>query len=371
MNYDHKKIAAVLKHFGVEYDSFHVETFHSGHINSTHKVETRFHGKTASYVLQRINTYVFSDPVGIMENIDRVTAHIRRKLIADGINPSGRVLEFLKKADGTNYHFENEENFWRVYHYIPNSITYDQAEDPFVLRNAGYSFGLFQKQLCDFPVETLVDTVPDFHNTPVRMKNFFAACEKDAAGRRHIIEKEIAILRENEPVWSRLETDRKAGILPVRVTHNDTKYNNVLIDRDSGEAVCVIDLDTVTVGLCAYDFGDAVRFSANCAAEDEPDVSKVALNMELYEAFANGFISVARDFCTEVELESLALGAVTMAFELAARFLEDYLNGDKYFKIHHNDHNLERGRSQLALALDMKNKLEQMQEINRRIARKK
>lgn len=368
MNYDVKRIASVLTKFGVSFDSFRVETFHSGHINSTHRVDIRFKGKSDSFVLQRINTYVFRDPVGIMQNIGKVTGHIREKMIADGIDPEGRVLEFLKREDGTNYYFEDDSNFWRVYRYIDNTITYDQAGDPVVLRNAGYSFGLFQKQLCDFPMDQLIDTLPDFHNTPVRMKRFFDACEKDPVGRRCEIEKEIALLKENEAIWSALEKDRAAELLPLRVTHNDTKYNNILIHKETGEAVCVIDLDTVTPGLCAYDFGDAIRFSANTAAEDEPDCSKVSLDLDLYTAFAEGFISVCKDFCTSAELESLALGAITMTFELAGRFLEDYLLGDPYFKTLHAKHNLERGRSQLALALDMKTKFEKMQEINRRIA---
>lgn len=370
MTYDeNKKITAVLREFGVEFDSFHVETFHSGHINSTHKVEVRHKGKTDSFVLQRINTYVFPNPVKIMENIDQVTNHIRQKMIDRGENPRGRVLEFLSREDGTNYYFEDEERFWRVYRFIPNSITYDQSGDPDLLKSIGRAFGTFQKNLCEFPVDRLNDTLPDFHNTPKRMKNFFAACERDEKGRRSSIEKEIAILRENEPLWSQLEKFRQEGRIAARVTHNDTKCNNVLVDRDSGEAVCVIDLDTVTIGLCAYDFGDAVRFSANRAAEDEPDLEKVGLDLELYEAYAEGFISVCRDFCDEAELESLALGPVTLTFELAARFLEDYLNGDRYFKIRHPEHNLERGRSQLALALDMKKKMKEMQEINRRIVK--
>ncbi len=369
--YDDKKISKILKCFGVDFDSFGVETFHSGHINSTFKVDIRCKGKTDSFVLQRINTYVFPDPVGIMKNIDKVTRHIRNKLIYQGIDPLGKVLDFLKCPDGTNYYFEDKDNFWRGYRYIHNTITYDQAEDPAVLHSAGYSFGQFQEQLCDFPMEELIDTMPNFHNTPVRMKNFFTACEKDVAGRRHRIEKEIQILKENEGLWSRLEKAKENGTLPLRVTHNDTKYNNILIDKDSGKAVCVIDLDTVTPGLCAYDFGDAIRFSANFAAEDEPDTSKVGLNLELYEAFASGFITSCRKFCTPEELESLAIGAVTMAFELSARFLEDYLNGDKYFKVRHPEHNLERGRSQLALALDMKEKIEKMQQINRRWANAK
>ena len=368
MNYDSKKIASVLEKFGVKFDAFRVETFHSGNINSTHRVDIRYRGKSDSFVLQRINTYVFRNPIGIMENIDRVTGHIREKLVSEGIDPNGRVLEFLKREDGTNYYFEDDANFWRVYRYIDNTLTYDQAGDPEVLRNAGYSFGLFQKQLCDFPMEELNDTLPDFHNTPVRMQRFFDACEKDPVGRRCEIEKEIEILKENREIWSKLEADRNAGILPVRVTHNDTKYNNILIHRESGEAVCVIDLDTVTPGLCAYDFGDAIRFSANTTFEDDPDLTRVSLDLDLYRAFSEGFISVCKDFCTPEELESLALGALTMTFELVARFLEDYLLGDPYFKTLREKHNLERGRNQLKLALDMKEKFEQMQAINRQIA---
>lgn len=368
MNYDSKKIASVLARFGVQFDSFMVETLHSGHINSTHRVNVRCCGKSDSFILQRINTYVFRDPVGIMKNIDKVTGHIRAKMISEGIDPEGRVLDFLKLEDGTNYYFEDEDNFWRAYRYIDNTITYDQAGDTTVLRNAGYSFALFQKQLCDLPMEELIDTMPDFHNTPVRMKRFFDACEKDPVGRRKEIEREIALLEENRELWSKLERDRLSGKLPLRVTHNDTKYNNILIHKETGEAVCVIDLDTVIPGLCAYDFGDAIRFSANNAVEDEPDLSKVSLNLDLYTAFAEGFIPVCKDFCTTEELESLALGAITMTFELAGRFLEDYLLGDLYFKTLHPKHNLERGRSQLALALDMKAKLDQMQAINRRIA---
>lgn len=370
MGYDGKAIASVLKKFGIHFNTFRVETFHSGHINSTYRVDVRNNGKNESFVLQRINTFVFRNPVGIMQNIDRVTGHIRQSLIREGVDPSGRVLDYLKRENGDNYYFESKESFWRGYHYIDNAITYDQAEDPQVLKNAGKSFGVFQKQLSDFPMEELIDTLPDFHNTPVRMQNLFDAYEKDVMGRSSEIAEEIGKFEENRALWSQLEELRQKGKLPLRVTHNDTKYNNILIDKISGEAVCVIDLDTVTPGLCAYDFGDAIRFSANTAVEDEADLSKVSLNLDLYEAFASGFIPVVSTFCSEEEIESLALGAVTMTFEVAARFLEDYLKGDKYFKTYREKHNLERGRNQLTLALDMKEKLAKMQEINRAYIKK-
>ena len=369
MDYDQKKISEVLNRFGIGHDSFAVETLRSGHINATYKIDVCYQGKSDSYILQKVNTYVFSDPVGIMSNIAKVTGHIRNKLIQEGVDPTGRVLNFVTREDGTNYYNEGT-GFWRIYHYVSDTVTYNKAEDLGILRNAGTSFGIFQKQLSDFPMDELIDTLPNFHNTPARMENFFRACERDVMGRSKEVEKELALFRENEELWSILEKDRQAGRLPLRVTHNDTKYNNILIHKKTGEAACVIDLDTVNPGLCAYDFGDAIRFSANKTLEDDPDLSKVGLDLELYEAFASGFIPVVKDFCSPRELESLALGAVTMTFEVGVRFLEDYVNGDKYFKIGRPLHNLERGRNQLALALDMKKHLDQMQEINRALSSK-
>lgn len=366
MSSEIEMIPRVLKGFGLEFDDFSHQVFHSGHINSTIKVDYTWKTERKSVILQRVNTYVFQNPIGIMNNIELVTSHIREKLYYSGVNPDGRVLEFIKAPDGNNYFFEDRDNFWRAYWYIPNTVTYDQAEDLRVLRNAGESFGRFQHQLCDLPMYRLVDTLPGFHDTRRRMENFFDAVRRDENGRRREVEIEARVIRDNECEWKKLGVLRAEGVLPLRVTHNDTKYNNILIDKTTGEAVCVIDLDTVTPGLCAYDFGDAIRFAANYAAEDEVDLTRVELNLEAYEAFASGFVSECRAFCSREELESLAIGALTMAFELSARFLEDYLNGDKYFRIHRPRHNLERGRCQLALALDMKKKLGEMQRINRK-----
>ena len=359
-------IPTVLRGFGLDFDSFTYEIFHSGHINSTIKVNFTSGGAEKSVVLQRVNTYVFPNPIGIMNNISLVTHHIREKLLDERVDPNGRVLEFITAPDGNNFFFEDRDNFWRAYWYIPNTVTYDKAEDLRVLKNAGEAFGKFQHQLCDLPMYRLVDTLPGFHDTRRRMENFFDAVKRDEVGRRRNVEIEARVLRDNESEWKKLGVLRAEGVLPLRVTHNDTKYNNILIDRTTGEAVCVIDLDTVTPGLCAYDFGDAIRFAANYAAEDEPDLTRVGLNLEAYEVFASGFVSECRTFCSHEELESLAVGAVTLTFELAARFLEDYLNGDKYFRIHRPEHNLERGRCQLALALDMKEKFSEMQRINRK-----
>lgn len=360
------ELSQVMTKFSIGHDDFDIEVFKSGNINSTYKVDTVYRGEKDSFVIQRINTYVFPNPVGIMRNIDLVTGHIKRKLFDAGIDPKGRVLDFIKCRDGNNYYFGDNKSFWRIYRYIPNSITYNKAENLDILENAGFSFGNFQKQLADFPMKKLIDTMPDFHNTPARMENFLDAFEKNEFSRSRLLAEEKEILFRNKDVWSFLSDKLEKGELPLRVTHNDTKYNNILIDKTTGEAVCVSDLDTVIPGLCAYDFGDAVRFAANTAAEDDPDTSKVSLDLAAYEAFAKGFISAIRDTISETELESLAYGAVTMTFELSARFFEDYLRGDKYFKTTRPEHNIERGRNQLCLALDMLDKFDDMQKINKK-----
>ncbi len=361
-----EEIAAVLKQFGVDYDAFQIETFHSGHINSTHRVDIRYKGVSDAFVAQRINTYVFPDPVGIMENIDIVTGHIRDKLVEAGINPERRVLNFLKRPDGTNYYFESQESFWRVYRFVPNTVTYDKAEDPSILTSAGVAFGTFQRQLADLDMSLLKETMPGFHDTPRRWENLMKAARRDSEGRLAEVEKEIASIEKHRDLWARLISLHNDGTLPYRVTHNDTKYNNVLVDATTGEAVCVIDLDTVSPGLAAWDYGDAIRFSGNRSAEDEPDLSRVKLDLELYEAFASGFIPACRDGLTEAELDTLYLGGVTMAFELSMRFLEDYLRGDKYFRIHRPRHNLYRARSQLALALNMVERLDDCHAIDKK-----
>lgn len=366
MGIQSEEIAAVLGKFGIQYDAFQIETFHSGHINSTHRVATRYRGVSDCFVAQRINTYVFPDPVGIMENIDLVTGHIRQKLLDDGIDPERRVLNFLKRPDGTNYYFENRESFWRVYHYVPNTVTYDKAEDPAILTSAGAAFGTFQRQLADLDMSLLKETMPGFHDTPRRWRNLMSAVRKDSEGRLAEVEKEVAQIEKHAYLWSELIRLHEEEKLPYRVTHNDTKYNNVLVDATTGEAVCVIDLDTVSPGLAAWDFGDAVRFSGNRTSEDEPDLKRVRLDMDLYEAFASGFIPACREGLTKEELETLHLGCVTMAFELSMRFLEDYLRGDKYFRILRPRHNLYRARNQLALALDMVDRLEACRKINKK-----
>ncbi len=342
-----------------EFDTYSLITH--GNINTTYRVFYKNPDK--SYIFQKVNTYVFKEPVHIMKNIDLVTEHIRKK------NASGAALHFHHTDSGKNYLFAADNTFWRVTNDI-ESLTYQGSSDPKVLFMAGKAFGEFQLALSDFDASLLYDTIPDFHNTKKRLEGFFANVEKDEYGRVKEVEREIDFIRSQRETASRLTEMFESGKIPARVTHNDTKINNVLFNKLTGQPLAVIDLDTVMPGLAAHDFGDAVRFAANTAAEDEKDLSKVSLSLELYESFAEGFISAAAPILTDAEIETMALGGLTIAIELGMRFLDDYITGDKYFTTHYEGHNLVRTRCQLALAADMIKKMEQMNEIVYKTAQK-
>ena len=330
-----------------------------GNINSTYRVDFRQEdGTVRSYILQKVNTFVFRHPIEIMENIKKVTEHLRGKVRR--LNKP--ALRFFSTASGENYYIEDDAAFWRMENHI-DGIGYDTVDSLTVLRNAGAAFGEFQNQLSDFRAETLYTTIPDFHNTAKRLDTFFAAVEEDPCGRAASVQEEIAFIREHRELASELTKMQEAGQVPLRVTHNDTKTNNVIFDRKTGAPLTVIDLDTVMPGLAMHDFGDAVRFAASTAREDEPDISKVSLDLAKYRAFAEGFIGKTADALTENEIRTMALGAITITIELAVRFLTDYLTGDKYFKTAYPEHNLVRTRCQLALAKDMLSKREQMEQI--------
>ena len=236
---------------------------------------------------------------------------------------------------------------------MKDSITYDFVENSQVLPSAGYAFGRFQAMFADFPLEKLHATIPDFHNTSKRLDTLFEVVAQDPLGRAKDLQDEIHFFEQHKELASRLDEMLAAGEVPLRVTHNDTKYNNILMHKDSGEPLCVIDLDTVMPGLAMHDFGDAIRFAANTAEEDEPDLSKVGINMDNYRAFTQGFVAACQGFLTPAEIDSMALGAITITIELASRFLADHINGDKYFRIHRENHNLDRARCQIKLAQDM------------------
>ena len=325
-----------------------------GNINTTYYVYYKNPDK--SYVFQKMNTYVFKEPIEIMKNIDLVTEHIRGKA------KNSAALHFHHTKDRKNYAYDSKGDFWRVSNNF-DSITYQGSSDPEVLRQAGRAFGAFQRHLSDFDASLLFETIPNFHNTKKRLVAFFEDVERDEYGRVAEVKEEIDFVRSRREIAEKLTNYVEEGRIPLRVTHNDTKINNVLFKKETGEPLVVIDLDTVMPGLTAHDFGDAVRFAANTAAEDEKDLSKVSFDLDLYRGFAEGFISETAVFLTLEELNTMALGALTIAIELGMRFLDDYITGDKYFKTHYEGHNLVRARCQFALAADMEKKFDYMNKI--------
>jgi Phosphotransferase enzyme family. len=341
---------------GVVSDYMHCS---NGHINDTYRVICSIGEENIKeYIFQRINTYVFTEPVKVMHNIKEITSYLKPRFSKDDC----KIRTYLDNKNGENYTCF-DDSFWRVCHFVDNSVTYETIEDSKVLYSAGYAFGRFQHLLSDFPMDRLYHTIPDFHNTKKRMKDFFNVVKHDPLGRSGSVDKEIAFFEKHCDIASGLVDLLEKGELPLRVTHNDTKYNNILMHKDTCEPLCVIDLDTVMPGLSMYDFGDAIRFAANTSVEDETDLSKVGLNMDNYIEFTRGFIGASKDFLTKKEIENMALGAIVITIELASRFLADHIKGDKYFRIHKENHNLDRARCQIKLAEDMMAKYDEMCDI--------
>ena len=333
--------------------------FGSGHINKTYLVVTN---QPHLYVLQNVNTNTFPDADGLMRNVILVTQHIRKK-----VKDPRQVLQLVPTDDNRFYILEEGNQLWRMYEYVTGSICLDQVETLEDFRQAGKAFGIFQRQMADFPAEQLTEVIPGFHHTPKRYEAFHQAIERDKKNRAAEVKEEIDFFLERESSVGELVQLLQDGELPLRVTHNDTKLNNVMMDEASREPLCIVDLDTVMPGLAAYDFGDAIRYGASEAAEDERNLSKVRMSLDLYHAFADGFVGVSRDSLTTLERETLPEGARLMTLECGMRFLTDYLQGDTYFHIARPEHNLDRARTQLTLVRDMEGKWAQMKAIIRRI----
>jgi len=327
-----------------------------GHINDTFVVQAGLNGRSQRYILQRINHHVFRQPQALMSNIVQVTEFLRKKLTSEGGDPDRGTLTLIPTRDGKLYHTTPDGDFWRTYRYIEGTRTYQQVADPEPLYQAARAFGRFMRLLDDFPAEELHETIPDFHHTPKRFAALARAVDADAHNRAGAARDLIAQVEARVQKMSLIIDALDAGALPRRVTHNDTKFNNVLIDEITGEGVCVVDLDTVMPGSALYDFGDFVRTGANAAAEDARDLSRVGLNLTYFDAIARGFLQETAGALTLRERDWLPLSAWLLTFEVAMRFLTDYLNGDVYFRIHRPEHNLERARAQFRLAADMEAK---------------
>lgn len=336
----------ILQQFKTEKE---IEPYGNGHINDTYVVNP------ARFIIQRINTNIFKNPYELMENIKNVTAHLREKIIKEGGDPDRETLTVVKTDNGENF-LKTEDGCFRVYKFIENTKTVENDKTIEDIYNAGKGFGRFQNMLSDYPAHTLHETIKDFHNTVKRVEALKEAIKEDKAGRAESVKEEIefalSCARFSDVVVKGIED----GSIPVRVTHNDTKINNILFDDKTGEAVAVIDLDTVMPGSMLYDFGDTLRMGASTGAEDETDLSKVWFDEKIFEEFAKGFLSETKNSLTEREIELLPFSAKLMTYECGIRFLTDYLNGDTYFKIHRPNHNLDRARNQFKLVKNIEEK---------------
>ncbi len=366
----HKKIDGVkdrnledaIYAFGFGPKCSYVKPFGAGHINETYAVYMQGEeGDELSYILQRVNTNVFKDPAGVMENIFGVTEYLRGVIRGEGGDPDRETLSYIKTKTGCHYFEDAEGEPWRCCNFIADSVCYQQVEEPEQFYQSGNSFGHFLNQLSDYPAEKLHETIPDFHNTVKRFKDFKVAVKRDMKDRVASCKKEIAFVTARERDCGVLVARQEAGELPLRVTHNDTKLNNILFDGKSGKGVCVIDLDTIMPGLAANDFGDAIRFGAATAAEDEKNLDLVHFDMELYEMFVKGYLEETKDVLTEAELKSLAWGARIITLECGIRFLTDYLQGDTYFKTAYPEHNLVRARTQFKMVEEMEQRFDEME----------
>lgn len=353
----------VIENFQFEGEYTEGIPYGSGHINDTFRVTFQHKGETKRYILQRMNNQIFLNPEELMENVVGVTSWLRKKIVENGGEPERETLNLVPAKDGKAFCKDSEGEYWRVYLFIEGAKTYDLVENQEDFYQSAVAFGRFQGLLADYPAETLHETIQDFHNTVKRLDTFKKAVEADGCGRAAQVQEEIQFVLDREALAHKLCDMQAEGKLPLRVTHNDTKLNNIMIDDETRKAICVIDLDTVMPGLSVNDFGDSIRFGASTGAEDEPDLSKVSCSMELFELYTKGFVEGCKGSLTEEELDMLPVGAMTMTYECGMRFLTDYLEGDHYFKIHREGHNLDRCRTQFKLVKDMEEKWNQMNEI--------
>ncbi len=365
-----RRIAHIGDQFAINGDFLYGEELCNGHINTTYRACYRGDsGQEERYILQRINDYVFKNPAQVMKNVEKVTRHIRWKTMRRR-SAAGQVLTLYPARGGRNYiDLPEEGGMWRCYNNIEGTHTYDVVENTRQAYQAGYAFGSFQELISDMNPEDLYESIPDFHNTPKRYRDLCASAEADVNDRARNCRAELELLAEWSAEFGKLIELQEQGVLPTRITHNDTKINNVMLDEETDDAVCVIDLDTVMPGLSLYDFGDMVRTATCVASEDEKDLSLVRMEMPFFESLAEGYLDAAHPFLTQAEVEHLAFAGWLITTEIGMRFLTDYLDGDKYFRVEYPEHNLVRARNQLELAQSIQDRLPAMQKFVLRLMR--
>ena len=346
-------VEPAIRHFRITGSPVSCAEFGSGHINLTYKVNC---DDGSAYILQRINQYVFTDPKAVMENVGAVTEYLRTR-----VSDPSEILHFVPSDTGTYYYVDEAGEYWRCYEFA-DGLCLDLPESDKDFYESAIAFGRFQEMLRDFPAETLHETIPLFHNTANRYRLFRKALQEDRVGRAASVQPEIDFLLQRQEEGATICRLLDAGEIPLRVTHNDTKLNNVLLDCKTRKALCVLDLDSVMPGSSLYDYGDSIRFGAATAPEDEKDLSKMGINLHLFRVYTAGYLAACKSL-TPKERELLPLGAKTLTLELAVRFLTDYLDGDRYFKTAYPEHNLVRARAQMKLVADMEEKWEDMQKI--------
>lgn len=361
---DNKIIGYIAEKFGIKSSGISFTECTIGHINSTYFVKPHA-DRSEQYVFQRLNAEAFKKPDELMSNIFGVTEHIKKKLSKESDNGT-KTLDFLKTADGKLVYTDSEGRYWRAYRFIPNAHSINSADSLSVLEQAGSAFGNFQRLLSDFDASTLYETIPGFHDTVKRLQTFKDALDADIAGRRECVTDETDFVLSRADKCSYITDGIRSGKFPLRVTHNDTKLNNLLWDDTTDECLCVIDLDTVMPGSVLYDFGDLIRFGASSAAEDETELNTVYTCTDKFEAYVKGFIDGTGGVLTKDEILAFPMGAYVITLETGIRFLTDYLNGDTYFRIHYPTHNLDRARNQFKLVKSMEDQMSELNAITER-----
>lgn len=361
---DYTRLIKIIDNFDIKGDIFNIDVISSGIINNTYVISVNNDGEIIKYLLQKINTRAFKEPFKLMKNIENVTKYIK-----DNDTESKEVISVIKTKDGSPLYVDEDlfshKEYYRIYNYIDDTVSYNVSLDSSVVFNTGKAFGHFGKVLRDYPIDMLEDTIENFHNTKKRYENFIETCKLDPVSRNKFAKVEIDKIIKRKDVCCSITNLLDANMIPYRVTHNDTKVNNVLMDPKTGKPIAVIDLDTVMKGSGLYDYGDGIRSATSTASEDETDLSKVSINMELFKAYTDGYLGEMAPYLNELEVNNMANSVRVITLELAIRFLDDYLNKDTYFKTSYDNHNLDRARNQLKLVEDIESKITIMEEYVR------